>query len=83
MNFLKRYLKRLPYAFTTWITARDGRRVRIGVPVGMTVGDLENQLHERYWSAPDLSRKEPQRCAECDCKNGGDECNWIAQKEPE
>lgn len=24
--------------------------------------------------------KEPQRCAECDCKCGGDECNWIAQR---
>lgn len=25
--------------------------------------------------------REAQRCAECDCANGGDECNWIASKE--
>lgn len=25
--------------------------------------------------------KEAQRCAECDCANGGDECNWIAARE--
>lgn len=25
----------------------------------------------------------PQRCAECDCENGGDECTWIAPAKPE
>ena len=25
---------------------------------------------------------EVQRCAECDCDNGGDECNWIATPKP-
>jgi hypothetical protein len=24
-----------------------------------------------------LGVKEPMRCAECDCKNGGTDCNWI------
>lgn len=25
--------------------------------------------------------KEPQRCAECDCESGGNDCNWIESKE--
>lgn len=28
-------------------------------------------------------KKKPQRCAECDCANGGDECNWITQEDGE
>lgn len=54
------WLKRIEqsYAFTMWITARDGRRVKIGVPVGMTVGELEDQLHERYWFPNTQSREQ-------------------------
>lgn len=45
----------LAYAFTMWITAKNGRRFNIGVPAGMTVGELEDQLHERYWSPKTVS----------------------------
>ena len=45
------------FAFTTWINAKDGRRIKIGVPVGMTVGELEDQLHEHYWSTDDTKEK--------------------------
>ena len=48
-KWLAKFLKVSPYAFTTWITARDGRRVKIGVPLGLSVGELEDQLHDRYW----------------------------------
>ena len=42
----------MAYAVETWITAHDGRRVKIGIPVGMRLGDVEDQLHERYWTPP-------------------------------
>jgi hypothetical protein len=29
-----------------------------------------------------LSRPKPMRCAECDCKGGGTDCNWIASPKP-
>jgi len=57
-KFLSRLLKVNSYAFTMWITARDGRRVKIGVPVGMTVGELEDRLHDRYWSESNTHNQE-------------------------
>lgn len=44
--------KKKEFAFTAWVRAKGGRKVKIGVPVGMTVGELEDILHERYWSPP-------------------------------
>jgi hypothetical protein len=58
LRWLARFLNVSPYAFTTWVTARDGRRVKIGVPAGMSVGELEDQLHDRYWSKS-TTLKEP------------------------
>lgn len=29
------------------------------------------------WFAKNCLEFKPQRCAECDCKNGGSDCNWI------
>ena len=52
----------MAYALETWITAHDGRRVKIGIPVGMRLGDVEDQLHERYWTPPKpeaITPKEP------------------------
>jgi hypothetical protein len=63
MNWLKNLLTKWRpsedrgFAFTVWIKANDGRRVKIGVPVGMTVDELEGHLHERYWSPPDKSKE--------------------------
>jgi hypothetical protein len=28
----------------------------------------------------ELEKTQGDRCAECDCANGGDECNWINSK---
>lgn len=43
----------MDFAVKIWITAHDGRRVKIGIPVGMKLSDVEDQLHERYWSPQD------------------------------
>lgn len=64
MNWLKNLLTKWRpaeergFAFTMRITAHDGRRVKIGVPVGMTVGELEDELHERYWSPRSESKEQ-------------------------
>ena len=42
-------------AFTMWVKTWDDRRVKINVPVGMTLGELEDQLHERYWTPTTLA----------------------------
>ena len=58
LRWIKKNKERL-YAFNMWITANDGRRVKIVVPVGMTVGELEDQLHDRYWLKNNAPLKEP------------------------
>jgi hypothetical protein len=41
-----------PYAFTMWIRVPSRERIKIGVPIGITLGELEDQLYEKYpgWS---------------------------------
>ena len=34
-------------------------------------------------AALDPAPDQPSRCAECDCENGGADCNWIAQPAPD
>ena len=46
-------------AFTMWVKTWDNRRVKINVPVGMTLGELEDQLHERCWTPTTLA--DPQK----------------------
>ena len=40
------------WATTFWTTTHDGRKVKIGIPVGITLGQVEDQMHDRYWSKP-------------------------------
>ena len=50
-NWLKRFNFKKPdrfYAFTMWITAPGRGKIKLGIPVGMTVGELEDHLHENY-----------------------------------
>lgn len=62
---------------------RVARQVRAENPILVAVGrKMAPQLNEIFAAmTPEKSAPEgAQRCAECDCENGGDECTWISSK---